>query len=76
MFIQITHNAMKLILDNETLRAYMIPFAGTNVMLIKHKDTGKVFLEFDASRDNEKAVTEFLHSPEYDMLNLTLGYTL
>lgn len=67
---------MKLILDNETLRVYMIPFAGTNVILIKHKDTGKVFLEFDASRDNEKAVTEFLHSPEYDMLNLTLGYTL
>lgn len=76
MFIQIIHNAMKLILDNETLRAYMIPFAGTNAMLIKHKDTGKVFIEFDASRDNEKAVTEFLHSPEYDMLNLTLGYTL
>ena len=54
----------------------MIPFAGTSVMLIKHKDTGKVFVEFDASLDNEKAVTEFLHSPEYDMLNLTLGYTL
>lgn len=70
------HNAMKLILDNETLRVYMIPFAGTSVLLFKHKDTGKVFLEFDASRDNEKAVTEFLHSPEYDMLNLTLGYTL
>ena len=67
---------MKLILDNATLKVYMIPFAGTSVMLIKHKDTGKVFVEFDASLDNEKAVTEFLHSPEYDMLNLTLGYTL
>lgn len=67
---------MKLILDNETLRVYAIPFAETNVILFKHKDTGKVFLEFDASIDNEKTVTEFLRSPEYDMLNLTLGYTL
>ena len=28
---------------NETLRVYMIPFAETSVMLIKHEDTGKVF---------------------------------
>lgn len=63
---------MKLILDNAEFRSYMIPFAGTCVILIKHKDTGDIFLQGDASIDSN-VVTMFQRSPEYEMLKLTLN---
>lgn len=66
---------MKLILDNATLRVYMIPFAGTNVTLIKHKNTGEICLQGDVSINND-IVTMFQHTPEYGALKLTLEYTL